>query len=362
MRLRSFAAAKAAIHLSIAIAACSASLHAQPPDGEDWSGQVFEGYPARILTSLAAQRQRRVVASRSLATPFALIVPLSRRWDPGEEVRVAFLGGSDALRAQIESAALTWTAPGAANLQLSFREPDGSFRSWAASDTAHRAEIRIAFSEEGYWSHVGRDSTNRALEGGGPGQASMSFEGFDETLPRYWRSIVLHEFGHALGFEHELQSPLAQCGFRYYDDPGYVLNLNADGVPIPIGTLRPGLYTYFAGEPNRWDQARVDANLRAIEASSDYYTSASFDNRSIMRYLFPHYLFEAGARSPCWSERGNVELSQLDLDGAREVYPHTAFAGLVSGRQLIRQMLRSPIEDAALRGALQRALRVEPID
>lgn len=54
---------------------------------------------------------------------------------------------------------------------------------------------------------VGRNAVNAALPGGGPGQASMNLAGFDIALPADWQAVVRHEFGHALGFEHEHQSP-----------------------------------------------------------------------------------------------------------------------------------------------------------
>jgi hypothetical protein len=54
-------------------------------------------------------------------------------------------------------------------------------------------------SNGGYWSHVGKDSIDSTLSGGGPGEASLNLDSFDKSLPSDWRGIVMHEFGHALG-------------------------------------------------------------------------------------------------------------------------------------------------------------------
>jgi len=337
-----------------------ASVQGEASEAEE--GYILEAYPSRVLRSLTREEQRRSVASKRVGAPFALIVPVSRRWRAGQLVRIAFAGGTADLHARIETAARTWVAgDSGANLQLSFRNPDGTFRTWNSADTDYQAEIRIAFESDGYWSLVGRDSLNRNLDGGSPGQASMNLQGFAEELPDDWRTTVLHEFGHALGFEHEHQSPLAQCGFKFYNDSGYELTTNSRGVYTRDGQHRwPGLYTYLSGEPNNWDSNRVDANLQAIEDTTDFFSSGQFDNRSIMRYWFPEFFFSARRSSPCWSDRENSELSEVDLASVRAVYPRNPSIEMVAGREVIQQLFYSAREGSTESETIRRALKIEP--
>ena len=64
-----------------------------------------------------------------------------------------------------------------------------------------------------------------------PNEASMNFERFNQQLPDDFRGVILHEFGHALGFEHEHQHPTQGCDaeFRWDDDPGYQLTTDEYG-------------------------------------------------------------------------------------------------------------------------------------
>ncbi|MEA3065223.1 MAG: hypothetical protein QOJ27_1669 [Sphingomonadales bacterium] len=280
-----------------------------------------EGYPEAILRGRRIQEQKLLGVSKMIAQPFHLIVPLSQRWPVGSLVRVAFRGGTAELHAAIEAAALEWMGPDGANLRLSFRNADGSFRTWSTDDQAYEAEIRVAFDQKGRWSLVGNESVDSTLEGGGAGQTSLNLAGFDQSLPQDWRGTIIHEFGHALGFQHEHQSPAAACNFRFYNDAGYRPTVDEEGwYTIDAQERRPGLYTYLGGKANYWTRAEVDANLKMIRASSAYLRS-EFDNASIMKYWFPASYFKAGEQSPCYSTTESNTLSALDLAGARQAYP-----------------------------------------
>src|SRR5690349_10941147 len=103
----------------------------------------------------------------------------------------------------------------------------------------------------------------------------MNFEGFDVQLPQDWRGVVLHEFGHALGLEHEHQHPVQPCDFRWEDDPGYTPTTDRFGQFTPDEAGRkPGIYTLLGGPPNRWSREMVDFNLRKLPDSSAFRTSA----------------------------------------------------------------------------------------
>lgn len=289
---------------------------------------VFEGFPPDVLASKQQyERQLARVGPAVGNVPFHLIVPKLQRWTPGQTVRVAFNGGTPDLHSKIAAVAQRWVTVGKINLTLSFTDSNGKYRTWTTSDATYAGEIRVAFvtgKRGGNWSHVGTDSNNANLIGGISKQASMNLGGFDVELPPDWEGVVLHEFGHALGFEHEHQSPSSACDFRFDDDPGYKLTTDSKGWRINDGDRRrPGLYTFLGGYSNFWPPERVDANLKAIPVSSAFLVG-SFDNDSVMKYLFPHYFFVAGEKSPCYSALENRRLSSGDVAGAQRAYPFDA--------------------------------------
>lgn len=334
--------------LAIGAASVAESAAADPP-------RVVEGYPEEVVQALARQDDQLIRATKNIAAPFSLIVPRYQRWLPGQLVRVAFLDGSTELRERIEAAALSWIGPNAANLQLSFRDAAGNFLTWQASDEDFAAEIRISFAGNRRWSLVGRNAINTQIPGGRPGEASMNLGGFADSLPVDWRVTVLHEFGHALGFEHEHQNPAAACGFRFYNDSGYVPTQDADEVYVEDSEhRRPGLYTYLGGKPNSWKTTEVDFNLRAISVSSAFHVSA-FDRLSIMRYSFPDSFFEQGGASPC-AGREATDLSAMDLAGVRAVYPRDFDARSALNRMILQRFLPDAADNAELAASLRERL------
>ena len=303
--------------ISIVVAA---AISAQPNDG--LPAPLFEAYPERVLARIELRNQQlRQVAPRGIGgATFEQVVQTVGRWKPGSKVTVAFYGGGPALHRDIANVAREWTRPGRANLQLDFgNETNGKFREWSPNDTAFAADIRIAFHEGGYWSYVGADSINTAVVK--PNEPSMSLAGFHVQRPPDWQGVVIHEFGHALGFWHEHQHPQQPCDFRWNDDAGYVPTVDAFGQYIrdPSGR-RPGLYTVLGGPPNYWPRWKVDANLAAI-TTSHMFDVSPFDNSSIMKYSFDGWMFVSGTNSHCYSTADNNQLSQRDIEAARRAYP-----------------------------------------
>jgi hypothetical protein len=244
-------------------------------------------------------------------------------WDPGGTITVAFLGGSSALHQKIADAATEWTRH--ANVSLDFGQRGRPFRLWSATDTAYSADIRIGFDnviQPGYWSLIGRSSIEpNIIAVNGP---SMNFGGWDTRLPDDFAATVLHEFGHALGLHHEHSSPAGGCDneFRFSDDPGYRRSVDEFGEFVPDSAgRRPGIYTVLSGPPNRWSKAKVDFNLRQLPRSSAF-DVGPFDNKSIMMYHFPAWMFVRGESSVCFSER-NEALSPRDIEGIKRAYPHS---------------------------------------
>jgi hypothetical protein len=229
-------------------------------------GVIHESLPERVRAALEvrdAWRQR--VAESGAGLEF--VVSALDRWPAGATIRVAFLGGTADLHQKIADAAQQIND--AANITLDFGRDDvtGQFRRWSTDDRTYAAEIRISFDQEGYYSLVGTDSTDRTLgypddpDGGRPHQRSLNLEGFDTALPPGWEGTVRHELLHALAFNHEHQNLNGPCqdDFRFEDDPGYIPTTDAFGqYGKDAAGRKPGIYTYLAGAPNRWSRATVD--------------------------------------------------------------------------------------------------------
>jgi hypothetical protein len=308
----------------------------EPPPPEAKRFPLQEGYPVTLIKALEEQQtqlQEAASKTRSSVSPGGLrsIVSIARAWAPGAVIKVAFKGGSPQLRGLIADAVKSWTS--AANIKFDFGDTTspGTYNEWSTADSTYRADIRIAFDsqpEGGYWSCVGRDSVNKALRG--PDVASMNLEEFDESLPSDWQAIVLHEFGHALGFEHEHQNPNSSCEqeYRWDNEPGYVTTKDTYGQFIPDTQGRkPGMYTVLGGAFNWWPREQVDFNMRRLPNTTDVEAS-SFDKDSIMKYHFDQRLYlnvAASAASGCYTPRSPV-LSPQDRRAAAARYPFARWA------------------------------------
>ena len=237
---------------------------------------------------------------------------------------VAFEGtASDSFYALIEKTANEWTAHGG-ELKFSFRDKNGAFRHWTATDTEPAAAIRVSFRSDaknrGYWSTIGRLADN--LDANLP---TLNLDGFPQKLLPYlnsqnlagWsasyeHSVVLHEFGHTLGLAHEHFHPDCQADLK---------------LDLAIAALQ---------KSSGWSKEKAQFNLDAVyyfkliaNGSSAFNTTAQYsphvDRASVMLYDLADNLYKAGANSLCKpaDDRGfATALSDGDIKFYLDSYRH----------------------------------------
>ena len=300
------------------------------PQGDEVAFPTLEAYPSEIEARLHQRLQTlNATAASSLNMASADIVSLTRRWQTGQTITIAFRGGNKILHKQIADTVTEWTRYANLNFDFGQDSASGEYRQWTTADTTFAADIRVSFDEKGYYSLVGTDSKDPQITS--PGEESLNLGRFAISLPADWKTTALHEFGHAIGFEHEHQNINITCDFRFNDDLGYVPTRNSLGqfVNDPTGK-RPGLYTVLAGPFNNWSPEKVDFNLRPLPVNNAF-EAGPFDRHSIMIYSFNKSMFSSGNQSPCYVDPPNLVISDQDKVGAAKVYP------------------RAPVEVAAVR-------------
>lgn len=197
----------------------------------------------------------KIPPSSSSATQDAVrahgVADVDRLWQRGQQLRIGFLGGSEQLQRQVLATARQWTrgGPGGANLVFE------------AAENPETADIRVSFDRrDGYWSVVGTDA--RTVE---PGQSTMNLGDLVENTPeRDFSSVVLHEFGHAIGLLHEHNHPNADLHWKKHV-----------------------VYADLGAPPNGWTPKEVDFNVFAQYDPSRVVMSDNPDLVSIMIYTIP---------------------------------------------------------------------------
>lgn len=256
---------------------------------EDLTG--LEILPQSIQDALEkSEREMQELPSHLEGIISSSVVEQSKIWNEAV-LTVSFKGGSPYLHRLIATMANTWTDFGDITFDFGYNPIYQTFRTWKPGDNSH---IRVGFQYSGNWSVVGNTSVD--WEKVPKGTITLNLSNYDSgPLPKNWEATVLHEFGHALGFKHEHQSPGSECDFKW-----------------------DKIYKELAKPPNKWSKEKVDHNLRKLQERGLTFTA--YDSNSIMHYSLPTWMFESGKISECYTER-NIELSKLDKKMMGEVYP-----------------------------------------
>lgn len=198
------------------------------------------------------------------------------RWPTGSTLAVGFLDGSREARKAVADLAKQWTEH--ANLEFVFH----------LGLPPANLDILITFDDPACTSALGTSSRFRSEKG----EASMTLCGIDQRIgERGFHRIVLHEFGHAIGLEHEHQNPKAKHSWN-----------------------REAVYRYYETR-NGWDRKFVDQWVfRQIEQNTA--AVSDYDPDSVMHYFFPPEFTTNGV-----AFGGNHELSDMDKSFIAQVYP-----------------------------------------
>jgi len=209
--------------------------------------------------------------------PLEAAANASKMWANGSKISVSFLDGARDVQEKIMYYANQWSQY--ANIKFEFGNDP-------------KSKIRISFRESGSWSAIGTDCLRK--DWFPPNTPTMNFGWLTPGLSdEKYSSVILHEFGHALGLIHEHQSPASGIDWN-----------------------KTAVTKYFSGSPNYWDAETVASNIfRRYTGTQTQYPHTAFDAKSIMVYPIAREWTNNGYRVEM-----NSVLSQADKDFIRNLY------------------------------------------
>jgi serralysin len=213
---------------------------------------------------------------------------------------VRFMNGAPTLQRKVMQAALEWCK----HANIYFYKTDRL-----------DAPVRVQFSPGPSWSYIGTAALALQDE---PTVPTVTFGWLTAGTPLDEVSrVVLHEFGHVLGFVHEHQSP-------------------ASGIPWDTEAV----YETFSQEPYCWTEQEILHNIIKRHAASQS-NHSEFDPHSIMLYAIPPELTK-GQFQTSW----NHVLSPTDKRYIADLYPFADQVGatLQVGASPVHGQIDDPLD------------------
>ncbi|QVM90280.1 peptidase M12 [Pseudomonas entomophila] len=218
--------------------------------------------PGNAATTAGGRQKRALAITRKL-------------WRPGRLLKVSFLGSpDDFLKSEIFKTASQWLLRSGANLAMALTRDN---------DPQAQIRVRTGRSLPRNESCAGTDALAMPAE-----TMNLNVEPGDTAFEH----VVLHEFGHALGAEHEHQHPDASIPWNVEE---VVRAANAE---------------------QGWTRQQVMDEMIARRADVGIVKS-NYDPGSVMHYPIPQ-AFTLGD----WEVGLNSRLSDKDLAFMRIAYPH----------------------------------------
>jgi hypothetical protein len=227
--------------------------------------------------------------------PARAVLDQMKVWGAGVTLEICFAEPATVtMRKRIADAAKEWEKW--SSLHFDFGSPDEP----RMCDPKQTYDITIGFRGDGAYSYTGIDSKGK--------MPSMNLQHLDDEKARIAQNerevkrIVLHEFGHAIGLEHEHQSPEAHC---------------SDEIDWPTAEK---YYKDRLGWPPETVHENLETMAVPIRAAKDSLQISGYDKQSIMQYALPAEIFKEGRAAPCFSTT-NYDLSPTDKKWVAGLYP-----------------------------------------